>query len=44
MRGILIILKDERLLNINFFLDWIVEEGTLHVHLKQLEIMVSGIG
>jgi hypothetical protein len=44
MIRILTILKAGRLLNIDIFLDWSIEEGTLHVHLVKLEAMVSSIG
>jgi hypothetical protein len=39
-----IILEDRGLFHIYFFLDWSIEEGTLHVHLKQLKRVVSSIG
>jgi hypothetical protein len=41
---LLTIFKAGRLLNIDFLLDWSIEEGTLHVHLIELEAMVSTIG
>jgi hypothetical protein len=44
MVRILTIFKAERLLNIDLFLDRSVEEGTLHVHLVELKVMVSSIG
>jgi hypothetical protein len=44
MVRILTIFKAGRLLNIDLFLDWSIEEGTLHVHLVELEAMVSSIG
>jgi hypothetical protein len=44
MVGIPIILEARGLLHIHLFLDWPVEEDTLHDHLKQLKGMVSSIG
>jgi hypothetical protein len=44
MVRILAIFKAGRLLNIDLFLDWSIEEGTLYVHLIKLEAMVSSIG
>jgi hypothetical protein len=44
MVRVLTIFKAERLLNIDLFLDWSIEEGTLHVHLIKLEAMVSSVG
>jgi hypothetical protein len=44
MVRILTIFKARRLLNIDLFLDWSIEEGTLHIHLIELEAMVSSIG
>jgi hypothetical protein len=44
MVRILTIFKDGRFLNIDLFLDRSVEEGTLHVHLVELKVMVSSIG
>jgi hypothetical protein len=44
MVRILTIFKAGRLLNIDLFLDRSVEEGTLHVHLVKLKVMVSSIG
>jgi hypothetical protein len=44
MVRILTIFKAGRLLNIDLFLDGSVEEGTLHVHLVELKVMVSSIG
>jgi hypothetical protein len=44
MIRVLTIFKAERLLNIDLFFDWSIEEGTLHVHLIKLEAMVSSIG
>jgi hypothetical protein len=44
MIRILTVFKDGRLLNIDLFLDWSIEEGTFHVHLKELKAMVSSIG
>jgi hypothetical protein len=41
---ILTIFKAGRLLNIDLFLDWSIEEGTFHVHLVELKSMVSSIG
>jgi hypothetical protein len=41
---VLTIFKARRLLNIDLFLDWSIEEGTLHVHLIELKAMVSSIG
>jgi hypothetical protein len=41
---VLTIFKAGRLLNIDLFLDWSIEEGTFHVHLIKLEAMVSSIG
>jgi hypothetical protein len=37
-------LEAKGLLHVYFLLDWFVEEGALHVHLKQLKRMVSSIG
>jgi hypothetical protein len=36
--------KAGRLLNIDFFFDRAIEEGTLPVHLIELKAMVSSIG
>jgi hypothetical protein len=44
MIRVLTIFKAGRLLNIDFFLDWSIEEGTFHIHLVKLEAMVSSIG
>jgi hypothetical protein len=44
MVRVLTIFKPERLLNIDFFLDWTIKEGTFHVHLVKLKAMVSSIG
>jgi hypothetical protein len=44
MVRVLTIFKAGRLLNIDFFLDWSIEEGTFHVHLVKLKAMVSSIG
>jgi hypothetical protein len=44
MVRILTIFKARRLLNIDLFLDWSIEESTLHVHLIKLKAMVSSIG
>jgi hypothetical protein len=41
MVRILTIFKARRLLNIDLFLDWSIEEGTFHVHLIKLKAMVS---
>jgi hypothetical protein len=39
-----VILEARGLLHIHLPLDWSVEEGALHVHLKQLKGMVRNIG
>jgi hypothetical protein len=44
MVRVLTIFKARRLLNIDFLLDWSIEEGTFHVHLIELKAMVSSIG
>jgi hypothetical protein len=44
MVRVLTIFKAGRLLNIDLFLDWSIEEGTFHVHLVNLKAMVSSIG
>jgi hypothetical protein len=44
MIRVLTILKAGRLLNIDLFLDWSIEEGTFHAHLVKLKAMVSSIG
>jgi hypothetical protein len=44
MVRVLTVFKAGRLLNVDLFLDWSIEEGTLHVHLVKLEAMVSSIG
>jgi hypothetical protein len=44
MIRVLTIFKAGRLLNIDIFLNWSIEEGTLHVHLIELKAMVSSIG
>jgi hypothetical protein len=44
MVRVLTIFKAERLLNIDLFPDWTIEESTLHVHLIKLEAMVNSIG
>jgi hypothetical protein len=44
MVRILTVFKAGRLLNLDLFLDWSIEEGTFHVHLIKLEAMVSSIG
>jgi hypothetical protein len=44
MVRVLTIFKAERLLNIDLFLDRAIEEGAFHVHLIELEAMVSSIG
>jgi hypothetical protein len=41
---VLTIFKAGRLLNIDLFLDWSIEEGTFHVHLVKLKVVVSSIG
>jgi hypothetical protein len=41
---ILFIFKARRLLNIDFFFDRSVQEGTIDIHLIKLKIMVSSIG
>jgi hypothetical protein len=41
MVRVLTIFKAGRLLNIDLFLDWSIEEGTFHVHLIKLKAMVS---
>jgi hypothetical protein len=38
-----VILKARGLFHIYFLLDWSIEEGTFHVHLKQLKQVVSNI-
>jgi hypothetical protein len=42
--GIPVILKDRGLFYLHLLLDWSIEEGALHVHLKQLKRVVSSIG
>jgi hypothetical protein len=44
MVGIPVILEARGLLHIHLLLDWPVEEGTLHVHLKQLKGLLISIG
>jgi hypothetical protein len=44
MVRVLTIFKAGRLLSIDLFLDWFIEEGIFHVHLVKLEAMVSSIG
>jgi hypothetical protein len=44
MVRVLTIFKAGRLLNIDLFLDWSIEEDTFHVHLVKLKDMVSSIG
>jgi hypothetical protein len=44
MVRVLTIFKAGRLLNIDLFFDWSIEKGTLHIHLIELEAMVSSIG
>jgi hypothetical protein len=44
MRKILTVFKAGRLLNIYFFLDRVIEEGTFQIYLEQLKAMVSSIG
>jgi hypothetical protein len=44
MVRILTVFKAGRLLNIDLFLDWSIEEGAFHVHLIKLKAMVSSIG
>jgi hypothetical protein len=44
MVRVLTIFKAGRLLNIYLFLDWSIKEGTFHVHLINLKVMVSSIG
>jgi hypothetical protein len=44
MVRVLTIFKVGRLLNIDLFLDWSIEEGTFHVHLVKLKAMLSSIG
>jgi hypothetical protein len=44
MVGIPVILEARGLFHVHLLLDWSVEEGALHVHLKQLKRVVSGIG
>jgi hypothetical protein len=39
-----VILEAKGLLHVHLLLDWSIEEGALHVHLKQLKRMVSSIG
>jgi hypothetical protein len=39
-----VILKARGLFHIHLLLDWSVEEGALHVHLKQFKIVMSSIG
>jgi hypothetical protein len=39
-----VILETRGLLNIHLLLDWPIEEGALHVHLKELKGMVSSVG
>jgi hypothetical protein len=43
MVSILFILKAGWLLHIHIFLDWLIQKGTLDIHLINLEIMVGGI-
>jgi hypothetical protein len=42
--GVSFILKARGLLYVHLLLDWPIEESALHIHLKQPERMVSGIG
>jgi hypothetical protein len=44
MVRVLTIFKAGRLLNVDLFLDRSNEEGTFHVHLIELEAMVSSVG
>jgi hypothetical protein len=44
MIRVLTIFKAERLLNIDLFFDWSIQESTFHVHLIKLKTMVSSIG
>jgi hypothetical protein len=44
MIRVLTIFKAGRLLNIDLFLDWSIEEGTFNVHLIELKAMLSSIG
>jgi hypothetical protein len=44
MVGIPVILKARGLFHVHLLLYWPVEESTLHIHLKQPERVVSGIG
>jgi hypothetical protein len=44
MVGIPVILEARWLLHIHLLLDWSIEEGALHIHLKQLKRVVSSIG
>jgi hypothetical protein len=44
MVRIITILKAGRLLNIDLLFDRAIEEGTFHIHLIELEAMVSSIG
>jgi hypothetical protein len=39
-----VILEARGLFHIYFLLDWSIEEGALHVHLKQLKRVMSSIG
>jgi hypothetical protein len=43
MVRVLTVSKATRLLNIDLFLDRVIEEGTFHVHLIKLKAMVSSI-
>jgi hypothetical protein len=43
MVGISVILKAMRLFHVDFLLDWSIQEGALHVHLKPLKRVVSSI-
>jgi hypothetical protein len=44
MVGIPVILKARGLFHVHLLLDWPIEEIALHIHLKQPERVVSGIG
>jgi hypothetical protein len=39
-----VILKARGLFHVYLLLDWPIEESALHIHLKQPERVVSGIG
>jgi hypothetical protein len=44
MVGVPVILKARGLFHVYLLLDWPIEESALHIHLKQPERVVSGIG